>query len=71
MSDNAFNLLDLLDDRVDELAAALAPLHARTIQDSATKLPVADKARLYVMTTFAIESLLFCAPAPPRPPPPC
>lgn len=61
MSDNSFNLLDTLDDRLDDLTTALAPLLSQTIQDSATKLPVADKARLYVLTTYAIESLLFCA----------
>ncbi|KAF8538000.1 hypothetical protein BDD12DRAFT_844283 [Trichophaea hybrida] len=59
MTDASFNLLDLVDDRIDDLDTALQPLLSQTILDHANKLPVADKARLYVLTTYAIESLLF------------
>ena len=60
MSDLAFSQLDTVDDRVDDLTTVLAPILEKTIADHAQKLPVADKARLYVLTTYAIESLLFC-----------
>jgi exosome complex protein LRP1 len=60
MTDASFDLLDLVDDRIDDLSTALQPLLSQTILDHANKLPVADKARLYVLTTYAIESLLFC-----------
>jgi exosome complex protein LRP1 len=67
MSDAAFDQLDVVDDRIDELSAALAPLLEKSVAEHATTLPVADKARLYVLTTYAVESLLFCAfPLPSR-----
>ncbi|KAA8914654.1 putative exosome-associated protein [Sphaerosporella brunnea] len=59
MSDQAFDQLDSVDDRLDELSVALEPLLSKSIGEHATTLPVADKARLYVLTTYAIESLLF------------
>jgi exosome complex protein LRP1 len=65
MSDAAFDQLDAVDDRLDELSTALEPLLSKTVADHATSLPVADKARLYVLTTYAVESLLFCTPSHP------
>jgi exosome complex protein LRP1 len=53
-------LLNALDDNIDDLEEALAPLLNAPISDTASKLPLLDKAKLYVMTTYAIESLLFC-----------
>lgn len=53
-------LLDTLNASLDDLEDILTPLtHTRTVHDTATSLPVADKARLYVLTTYALESLLF------------
>lgn len=54
------DLVNLLDDQVDDIEDALAPLLKSSLQDIAAKLPVVDKARLYVLTTYAIDSLLFC-----------
>ena len=54
-----FPLLDLLDDRIDDLSAALQPLLAQPIASASDKLAVTDKARLYVLTAYALESLLF------------
>ncbi|KAL0635119.1 hypothetical protein Q9L58_005940 [Maublancomyces gigas] len=53
------DLVNLLDDQVDDIEDALAPLLKSSLQDIAAKLPVVDKARLYVLTTYAIDSLLF------------
>lgn len=60
-SSAALDQLDTLDDRLDALLPFLTPLLARNIADTATSLPVADKARLYVLVTYVLESLLFCS----------
>lgn len=54
------DMVNLLDDQVDDIEEALAPLLKSSLQDIAAKLPVVDKARLYVLTTYAIDSLIFC-----------
>lgn len=54
------DMVNLLDDQVDDIEEALAPLLKSSLQDIAAKLPVVDKARLYVLTAYAIDSLLFC-----------
>ena len=53
-------LLDLLDDNIDDLEEALHPLLSRNLSHKVGNLPLLDKARLYVLVTYAIESLLFC-----------
>jgi len=54
--------LDLLDDFDSSLASlttALAPLLSTPLSELATTLTVADKARLHVLATYALDSLLF------------
>ena len=53
-------MIELLDDNIDDLEEALEPLMKAALSDSAGKLPVLDKAQLYVLVTYAIESILFC-----------
>ena len=53
-------LIEQLDDNIDELEDVLSPLLQKDISDIAGKLPLLDKAQLYVLAAFAIESLLFC-----------
>ena len=53
-------LIDLLDDNIDDLEEALLPLLSKHLSNKAGNLPLLDKARLYVLVTYAIESLLFC-----------
>ena len=53
-------LLEQLDDNIDDLEEALAPLIKGALSDTAAKLPLLDKAKLYVLVTYAIESILFC-----------
>ncbi|KAI6089680.1 Sas10/Utp3/C1D family-domain-containing protein [Hypoxylon rubiginosum] len=50
--------LDRLDDELDTLEEALQPILGN-ISDVASKLPLLDKAKLYVLATYSIESLLF------------
>lgn len=52
-------LLDDLDENIDDLEEALEPLLKVPITDFASKLPLLDKAKLHVLTTYAIESILF------------
>lgn len=53
------SLIELLDDKNDDLEDALESLMSSPLVDTASKLPVLDKAQLYVLITYAIESLLF------------
>ena len=52
-------LIDQLDDDVDDLEESLAPLLKTVLSESASKLPILDKAKLYILVTYAIESILF------------
>jgi exosome complex protein LRP1 len=51
--------LDTLGASLDDLEAALKPL-VDDVGSVASKLPLLDKAKLNVLTCYAIESLLFC-----------
>ena len=53
-------LLELLDDKIDDLEEALQPLLAQSVTQAAGKLPLLDKAKYYVLMSYAIESVLFC-----------
>ncbi|KAI9863008.1 MAG: hypothetical protein M1824_000694 [Vezdaea acicularis] len=52
-------LLEQLDDEVDDLQESLGPLLQNALSKTAAKLPLLDKAKLYVLVTYAIESILF------------
>ncbi|KXJ93772.1 Sas10/Utp3/C1D family-domain-containing protein [Microdochium bolleyi] len=52
--------LEQLDGEIDDLEDALEPLMS-SIADVASKLPLLDKAKLYVLATYSIESMLFSA----------
>ncbi|KAK5632285.1 hypothetical protein RRF57_007999 [Xylaria bambusicola] len=52
--------LERLDDAVDLLEDALQPL-INNVTDVASKLPLLDKAKFYVLMTYSIESMLFSA----------
>lgn len=51
--------LEELDSEIDDLEDALEPLLG-SLADIAAKLPLLDKAKLYVLATYSIESMLFC-----------
>ena len=53
--------LDQLDIDLDQLEEALKPLLG-DISDISSKLPLLDKAKLNVLVSYAIESVLFCKP---------
>jgi exosome complex protein LRP1 len=54
------SLLEQLDEEIDDLEELLTPLVATALSDTASKLPLLDKAKLYVLVTYAIESIIFC-----------
>jgi len=55
-------LLEQLEDNIDDLQEVLEPLLKAALSETAAKLPLLDKAKLYVLVTYAIESILFCEP---------
>lgn len=54
------DLVDQLDDNIDDLEESLEPLLSTAFSAATNKLPVLDRAKLYVLVTYTIESLLFC-----------
>ena len=54
------NLLEQLDDELDDLEESLEPLIKSALSEASCKLPLLDKAKLYVLVTYAIETILFC-----------
>ncbi|KAI1351030.1 Sas10/Utp3/C1D family-domain-containing protein [Xylaria sp. FL0043] len=52
--------LERLDDAIDNLEEALQPI-VDNVTDVASKLPLLDKAKFYVLTVYSIESMLFSA----------
>ncbi|KAI9760431.1 MAG: hypothetical protein M1835_000160 [Candelina submexicana] len=56
---NLTPLIEQLDDNVDDLQESLQPLLQAALWDTVAKLPLLDKAKLYVLVTYAIESILF------------
>lgn len=53
-------LVEDLEDHLDDLTEAIDPLLTIPLSESASKLPIVDKAKLHVLHVYALESLLFC-----------
>ena len=53
-------MTQLLEENLDDLEGALKPLLETSIIDTANTLPVLERSKLYVLVTYAIESLIFC-----------
>lgn len=51
--------LEQLDLDLDKLQEALQPLLG-DVGDISSKLPLLDKAKLYVLVSYALESIIFC-----------
>ncbi|MCJ1248617.1 hypothetical protein MMC30_005835 [Trapelia coarctata] len=52
-------LIEKLGDDLDDLEDVLLPLMRDPLVETAGKLPLLDRAKLYVLTTYAVESILF------------
>lgn len=55
-----FPFLQTLEDDLDKLEEAVAPLIYGTLAKAVFKLPVLDKAQHYVVVAYAIETIIFC-----------
>lgn len=53
-------LLEQLEENIDDLSETLEPLLKVPLSETAAKLPLLDRAKLYVSITYAIESIIFC-----------
>lgn len=53
-------LVEDLETNIDDLEAALEPLLKTALSEQAAKLSTLEKAKLYTLVTYAIESSLFC-----------
>ncbi|BDD63342.1 hypothetical protein MAP00_008243 [Monascus purpureus] len=58
-AEDLFPLIERLDDNVDDLEEIFKPFLDLPLTATASKLPVLDKAKLHVLTTYALESLIF------------
>jgi exosome complex protein LRP1 len=54
------SLLEDLEDNIDDLEESLEPLLAAALSATTKKLPLLDRAKLYTLLVYSIESLLFC-----------
>ncbi|KAJ5198301.1 uncharacterized protein N7498_007418 [Penicillium cinerascens] len=52
-------LLEQLDDNVDDLEEVLQPFLGQSLSKASKNLPVMDKAKLHVLITYTLESLIF------------
>ncbi|OAL74881.1 hypothetical protein A7D00_0478 [Trichophyton violaceum] len=52
-------LLEQLEDSIDDIEEVLEPLLERGLTTTAQKLPLLDKAKLHVLLSYSIESLIF------------
>lgn len=52
--------IEQLEENIDHLEEVLGPLLKNALSETAANLPLLDKAKLYVLIVYSIESLLFC-----------
>lgn len=57
-------LLEQLEENIDDLDDVLAPAMGHSLATLSKKLPVMDKAKILVLVTYTLESLIFCMPSP-------
>lgn len=55
-------LIERLEDNVDDLEEVMEPFLSRqvSLSELSQKLPVLDRAKLHVLITYTLESLIFC-----------
>lgn len=61
-TENLLPLLEQLDDDVDDLEDVLQPLLGSSLNKMSKNMPIMDRAKIQVLTTYALESLIFCKP---------
>ncbi|KAK4979689.1 hypothetical protein LTR66_000943 [Elasticomyces elasticus] len=58
-SEDLMPMIDELSTQITALENTLTPMLSAALSTTASKLPLLDKAKLHILTTYAIESLLF------------
>jgi exosome complex protein LRP1 len=53
-------LLEQLEDNVDDLEEVLEPVLGQSLAKLSKNLPVMDRAKIHVLITYTLESLIFC-----------
>ncbi|KAF2643121.1 hypothetical protein P280DRAFT_393834, partial [Massarina eburnea CBS 473.64] len=53
------DLIEDLEANIDDLTTALQPLLSKPLHTQTSTLPLLDKAKLHVLSVYAIESILF------------
>ena len=53
-------MIDQLEDNLDTLQDALKTILSKSLTELAADYPVLDRAKLYILVTYAIESAIFC-----------
>ncbi|KAK6521053.1 hypothetical protein TWF506_001286 [Arthrobotrys conoides] len=59
MESELWPALDDFEDSVDDISKTLKPLLEQNLPKHASMLPLFDKAKLYIITTYALETLLY------------
>ena len=59
-SADVLSLIEDLEDGIEELEEDLEPILNDSLSTTTKKLPLLEKAKLYTLIVYAIESLLFC-----------
>jgi hypothetical protein len=54
-------LIDELAENIDSLQEVITPVFKDAITQSAGRLPLLDRAKLYVLLAYSIESIIFCS----------
>ena len=54
------DLTKQLGDGIDDLSSVLSSVVKISVTASASKMPLLDRAKMYVLIVYAIESVLFC-----------
>lgn len=52
--------IEELEQNIDKLQKALTPLTKDLVTQTACRLPLLDRAKLYVLLAYSIESMIFC-----------
>ena len=53
-------VVECFEDNLDDLEEVLQPLLARSLEETSKTLPLLERAKLHVLITYTVESLIYC-----------